>query len=73
MSLSAHKIYGPKGVGALVHRRGLALAPTLFGGPQERGRRPGSESVALIAGLRRRGRAGRDASWRGEAAHTRRW
>ncbi len=51
MSLSAHKIHGPKGVGALVHRRGLALAPTLFGGPQERGRRPGSEPVASIAGF----------------------
>ena len=51
LSLSAHKIGGPKGVGALVHRRGLALAPLLFGGPQERGRRPGSEAVALIAGF----------------------
>jgi len=51
LSISAHKVHGPKGVGALVHRRGLALAPTLYGGPQERGRRPGSESVALIAGF----------------------
>jgi cysteine desulfurase len=51
MSLSAHKIHGPKGVGALVHRRGLGLAPVLFGGPQERGRRPGSEALALIAGF----------------------
>jgi cysteine desulfurase len=51
MSLSAHKIHGPKGVGALVHRRGLELAPALFGGPQERGRRPGTESVATIAGF----------------------
>lgn len=51
MSLSAHKVHGPKGVGALLHRRGLALAPVLFGGPQERGRRPGSEAVALIAGF----------------------
>lgn len=51
LSLSAHKIHGPKGVGALVHRRGLELAPTLFGGPQERGRRPGTESVAAIAGF----------------------
>ncbi len=51
MSLSAHKIHGPKGVGALVHRRGLALAPVLHGGPQERGRRPGSESVAAIVGF----------------------
>ena len=51
LSLSAHKIHGPKGVGALVHRRGLTLAPVLHGGPQERGRRPGSESTALIAGF----------------------
>jgi cysteine desulfurase len=51
LSVSAHKIYGPKGVGALIHRRGLELAPTLFGGPQERGRRPGTESVAAIAGF----------------------
>ncbi len=51
LSLSAHKIYGPKGVGALVHRRGLQVAPLLFGGPQERGRRAGSEAVALIAGF----------------------
>ena len=51
LSISAHKIHGPKGVGALVHRRGLALESTLHGGPQERGRRPGSESVALLAGF----------------------
>ena len=51
MSLSAHKIYGPKGIGALVHRRGLTLAPVLHGGPQERGRRPGSEAVASIYGF----------------------
>lgn len=51
LSLSAHKIHGPKGVGALVHRRGLAIEPMLRGGAQERGRRPGSESVALLAGF----------------------
>ncbi len=51
LSLSAHKIHGPKGIGALVHRRGLVLAPLVHGGPQERGRRPGSEAVALIAGF----------------------
>jgi len=51
LSLSAHKIHGPKGVGALVHRRGLAIDPMLHGGAQERGRRPGSESVALLAGF----------------------
>jgi len=51
LSLSAHKIYGPKGIGALVHRRGLVLAPLLHGGPQERGRRPGSEAVASIVGF----------------------
>jgi len=51
LSLSAHKIHGPKGVGALIHRRGSELAPALFGGPQERGRRPGTESIAAIAGF----------------------
>ncbi len=51
LSLSAHKIYGPKGVGALLHRRGLELRPLLFGGRQERGRRPGSEATALLAGF----------------------
>lgn len=51
LSLSAHKIYGPKGVGALVVRRGRELAPALFGGPQERGKRPGTESIAAIAGF----------------------
>jgi cysteine desulfurase len=50
-SLSAHKIGGPGGVGALFVRRGLRLSPILFGGEQERGLRPGSESVASLHGF----------------------
>ena len=55
MSISGHKIYAPKGIGALVtRRRGYQrppLRPLLFGGGQERGLRPGTLPVALIAGL----------------------
>jgi cysteine desulfurase len=51
MSLSAHKIGGPKGVGALVVRDGTTVAPLLRGGGQERRRRGGTEAVALIAGF----------------------
>jgi len=51
MSLSAHKIGGPQGVGALIVREGAPLAATLLGGGQERGQRAGTENVAGIAGF----------------------
>lgn len=51
LSLSAHKIGGPHGVGALVIRDGAALSPLLRGGGQERRRRAGTEAIAAIAGF----------------------
>lgn len=51
MSISAHKLGGPKGVGALVIREGIELRPLLAGGGQERRRRSGTENVAAIAGF----------------------
>jgi cysteine desulfurase len=51
MTLSAHKIGGPQGVGALIRREGLALPPLMTGGGQERGARAGTENVAGIAGF----------------------
>lgn len=51
VTLSAHKIHGPKGVGALWIRNGVRLAPLFGGGDQERGLRPGTENVPGIAGF----------------------
>jgi cysteine desulfurase len=50
-SITAHKVYGPKGAGALYVRRGVAIAAQVSGGGHERGRRSGTENVAAIAGL----------------------
>lgn len=51
MALSAHKFYGPKGVGLLYARRDTDLAPAITGGDHERGRRPGTVNVAGAVGL----------------------
>ena len=53
MSLAAHKFHGPRGIGALVVRSDVKLSPRLFGGFQQEGLRPGTESVALAVGLSR--------------------
>jgi cysteine desulfurase len=51
LSFSAHKFYGPKGVGGLFIRKGVRLVPQLTGGGQERNRRSGTENVAGIVGM----------------------
>lgn len=51
MSMSAHKIYGPKGIGALYIRKGLRISNYLHGGAQEMGRRAGTENLAGIVGF----------------------
>jgi len=51
LSMSAHKLYGPKGVGALYIRKGTKLTPFLHGGGQERGRRASTENVPGIVGF----------------------
>ena len=51
MSVSAHKFHGPKGIGVLYVRKGVTLTNLIEGGAQERGRRAGTESVALASGM----------------------
>jgi cysteine desulfurase len=55
LTLSGHKFHGPKGTGLLMIRRGVRLKPFMLGGPQERGRRGGTENVPGLVGL---GKAG---------------
>ncbi len=67
LSISGHKMYGPKGIGALYVRSGTQIAPLLAGGGQERGLRPGTVPVPLAVGL---GKASElaAAEWRSDAA-----
>jgi len=51
LSIAAHKFQGPLGIGALIVRHDVSLAPMLFGGHQQEGLRPGTESVALAVGM----------------------
>ena len=51
LSMSAHKIHGPKGIGALYVRKGVRLGKILFGGHHERDRRPGTENIPAIVGF----------------------
>lgn len=53
LTLSAHKIYGPKGVGILYVKRGTEITPIMYGGHQESGLRPGTENTANIVGIGR--------------------
>jgi cysteine desulfurase len=51
MAVAAHKFNGPVGIGALIVRHGVAVAPHMFGGVQEQGLRPGTQAVALAVGM----------------------
>jgi cysteine desulfurase len=51
LTISGHKIGAPKGIGAMFIRRGTPLEPLMYGGAQARGRRPGTENVAMAVGL----------------------
>lgn len=63
-SISGHKIYAPKGIGALFVRKGVELSPRMFGGSHERGRRAGTENIASAVGM------GRAAQWASEESAT---
>ena len=64
LSVSAHKLHAPKGIGALYVRRGLSLATLLYGGAQERRRRAGTENVPLAAAFGKAAELAADGSWR---------
>lgn len=53
LSISGHKVGAPKGIGALFIRRGAPITPLMHGGTQDRGRRPGTENVAMAVGFAR--------------------
>ena len=72
VSVSAHKLGGPPGIGALVIRRGLRLRPLLLGGDQERARRAGLENVPAIVGFGAAAEALSDRRWAAESAAQRR-
>ncbi len=61
MSIAAHKLYAPKGIGVLYIRRGIKLPPLLVGAGQEHGRRPGTENVPYIVGVGEACRLAREA------------
>jgi cysteine desulfurase len=61
MSFASHKFHGPKGVGGLYVRKGIRLKSLLIGGPQERGRRGGTENVPGIIGMGKAAELARDA------------
>lgn len=60
LTLAFHKLYGPKGIGALYVRQGTPIKPILFGAGQEHGLRPGTENVALIVGAGETARLARE-------------
>ena len=60
LSFASHKFHGPKGVGGLFVRRGVRIRPLMIGGPQERGRRGGTENVPGVVGMGKAAELARD-------------